>query len=156
MKQKIIAGNWKMNTNLHSASALVNTIISGIEAVKSKVVFIPPFPLINPVHSLIDNKENVLVGAQDISSHEKGAYTGEVNGAMLTSVGARFVLVGHSERREYFHEDDNLLLEKINRSLENHLRVIFCCGEPLAIREAEQHFSYVTRQIENVLGKLPG
>lgn len=154
MRQKIIAGNWKMNTDLTYAQELVTNILSYTKINQSKVIFFPPFPFIQAVSALTTNEQNTFTGAQNISQFEKGAYTGEVNADMLCSVGVQYVLVGHSERREYFAEDDMILIQKIQRSLDEGLKVIFCCGESLDIRNSGQHESYVIHQIENVLGTL--
>ena len=97
------------------------------------------------------NASNFSIGAQNLSSKEGGAYTGEVSAKMLTSIDMEYVLVGHSERREYFNEGDNILFEKLNQSFENGLKPIFCCGEPLGERSSGNHVQYVGDQIRNVL-----
>src|SRR5690606_10544025 len=119
-----------------------------------EVIMIPPFIHLNSVHKLLADVEQVHLGAQNCSEREEGAYTGDISVSMLKSVGAEYVLVGHSERREYHKEDDALLAKKVAVSLSNGLTPVFCCGEPLEIREADQHYGYVTKQITNSLFSL--
>lgn len=154
MRTKIIAGNWKMNTNLTSATELAVQVTQGYEPLHCKVIFFPPFPFLHAVHQQISEHKDFFSGAQDLSRHEKGAYTGEVSAEMIASTGAQYVLVGHSERREYHHESDNDLFAKIQLALKHSLRVIFCCGEPLEIRQQEKHMEHVAAQISNVLLQL--
>ena len=151
MRKKIIAGNWKMNTILAEATDLAKAISSGINPEKSTVIFFPPFPFLQNVREVIANASNFSIGAQNLSSKEGGAYTGEVSAKMLTSIDMEYVLVGHSERREYFNEGDTILLEKLNQSFENGLKPIFCCGEPLGERASGNHVQYIGDQIRNVL-----
>ncbi len=154
MRKKIIAGNWKMNTILAEATDLATAISSGINPDKSTVIFFPPFPFLQNVRQVIVNASNFSIGAQNLSSKEGGAYTGEVSAKMLASIDMEYVLVGHSERREYFNEGDTILLEKLNQSFESGLKPIFCCGEPLGERASDNHVMYVGQQIRNVLFHL--
>ena len=144
-----------MNTTANEATNLVKDILSKNTAADVVKIFFPPFPFIGPVADLIQSNKQFAVGAQNCSQHEKGAYTGEVSANMIHSLGATYVLVGHSERRQYFHESAEELIEKINRALANHLHVIFCFGEQLAERKSAKHFETVKQQLIDVLPKLP-
>ncbi|HQW55747.1 MAG TPA: triose-phosphate isomerase [Saprospiraceae bacterium] len=151
MRQKIIAGNWKMNTDLARAGELTTKVITSINPMVSKVIFFPPYPFLHTVQEAVHAKQEFATGAQNLSNHEKGAFTGEVSAAMLASVGCQYVLIGHSERRQYFNENSDILFAKIQQALKHSLRVIFCCGEPLEIREGGDHIAYVERQIKEVI-----
>jgi triosephosphate isomerase (TIM) len=149
MRTKIVAGNWKMNTDLQTAKELV-TEIKGM--VKDEVMgaveimVFPPFPFITNVAALLRDTA-IKTGAQNISEHNNGAYTGEVSASMLTSLGLSVTLIGHSERREYFGDTHPILTEKVNRALENNMQVIFCCGETLEQRNSGAHFQVVKSQL---------
>lgn len=157
MRSKIVAGNWKMNKTLEEAHVLTTEIMTLIaDEVKgpAKVILCPPFPFLFPVKNLVGNSLRIAVGAQNCSEHEAGAYTGEVSAAMITSVGIPYVILGHSERRQYFGEDGELLARKIDVALKHGLIPIFCCGEPLAVREAHGHEQLVKKQVEESLFHL--
>lgn len=154
MRNKIIAGNWKMNTNLLSAVQLAAQISNGFVPIQCKIILFPPFPFILEVQNIIHTKTEFFSGAQDLSPHEKGAYTGDVSAEMIVSTGAQYVLVGHSERRQYHQESDELLYAKILMALKHGLKVIFCCGESLDIREQEKHKDFVANQLRNVIMQL--
>ena len=157
IRKKIVAGNWKMNNNLEEGKALVSEVINMADSeVPGDVLLIlcPPATHLSVVVQMVGSKEHVAVAAQNISEHKSGAYTGEISGAMIKSVGAKYVILGHSERREYFKETDMLLANKVNAALENGLLPIFCCGEPLAVRESESHYKYVTEQLTSSLFHL--
>lgn len=151
MRKKIAAGNWKMNNTLEAGKILASEVIQMVSSELnngSEVVIIPPFVHLTTVKNLIGSQSNVSLGAQNCSNHDSGAYTGEISVSMLKSVGVKYVVIGHSERREYFGETDALLAEKTNKILAEGLLPIFCCGEALATREANKHEAYVTAQIE--------
>ncbi len=158
MRKKIIAGNWKMNTSLQEGKELVNSIA---EMIKSKplktmpgnpeVILFPPFVHITEILKITKKEKGVTVGAQNCHQSDKGAYTGEVSAMMIKSVGATHVLVGHSERRQYFKEDDNTLAAKVSQALDNKLTPVFCCGESLEERQSEKHFEVVKQQISKSL-----
>lgn len=154
MRKKIVAGNWKMNKTLDEGLKLASEIVNMVQD-ESKggvdVVLFPPFVHLNSVQKLISGASQISLGAQNCSEHEEGAYTGDVSAAMLTSVGAKYVLVGHSERREYHQESDELLAKKVEVALKHGLTPIFCCGEPLEVREADGQAAYVTEQLTNSL-----
>lgn len=157
MRKKIVAGNWKMNKTFDEGLKLASEIVNMVQDENTKdvnVIMIPPFIHLNSVSKLIADVDKVYLGAQNCSENEEGAYTGEVSAAMLKSVGASYVLVGHSERRQYHDEKDELLAKKVEAALKHGLTPIFCCGEPLEVREADQQFDYVTRQISNSLFTL--
>ena len=154
MRKKIVAGNWKMNKTLDEGLKLASEIVNMVQD-ESKggadVVLFPPFIHLNSVQKLISGASQISLGAQNCSEHEEGAYTGDVSAAMLTSVGAKYVLVGHSERREYHQESDELLTKKVEVALKHGITPIFCCGEPLEVREADGQAAYVTEQLTNSL-----
>lgn len=154
MRKKIVAGNWKMNKTLDEGLKLASEIVNMVQD-ESKggvdVVLFPPFIHLNSVQKLISGASQISLGAQNCSEHEEGAYTGDVSAAMLTSVGAKYVLVGHSERREYHQESDELLAKKVEVALKHGITPIFCCGEPLEVREADGQAGYVTEQLTNSL-----
>ncbi len=154
MRDKIVAGNWKMNLALPSALKLVKEIKAGLpEKLYTKVIVAPAFPLLSDVFKELQNTP-VQLSAQNVSEHEKGAYTGEVSAEMLASVGCSYVIIGHSERRTYFKETSAQLLEKIKRALEYELCVIYCVGETLKERESGKHFSVIEKQLKEVVFNL--
>lgn len=159
MRKKIVAGNWKMNLNFDEGQKLTSEIVNMLkdENVKDvSVVLNPPFPHLYPVKKLIGDTPNLYLGSQNCSDKASGAYTGETSAGMLASFGAKFVILGHSERREYFKESNELLTAKTKQALDNSLTPIFCCGEPLEIREAGTHEAYVTQQLtESLFGFSP-
>ena len=153
-RNKIVAGNWKMNKTLSEAIELVSAISKspGDKSV-TKIVF-PPFPLISAVTNFIGATGGFYTGAQNCSEHASGAFTGEVSAAMLKSIGCKYVLVGHSERRQYFGETNVLASKKIKLALENNLKVIYCIGETLAERKENVHFDVVKKQLSEALQGL--
>lgn len=157
MRKKIVAGNWKMNMGLSEGVALANEINNHFLANplpnNKEVILCTPFIHLNAVSSLL-SASGLSTGAQNCSDHKSGAYTGEVSAAMIRSTGATDVILGHSERRTYYGEDDALLASKTTEALRNGLRVIFCCGEVLAEREKGIHFDVVKKQLEKGLFML--
>lgn len=154
MRKKIVAGNWKMNCTLPEGKKLASEVIHMVgDEVNNDadVILIPPFIHLTGIHSLIGSSQKIFLGAQNCHQSQGGAYTGEVSATMLVSAGATYVILGHSERREYFGETDELLAEKVKFALENTLTPIFCCGEKLEVREAGNHESLVRSQIEKAL-----
>lgn len=157
MRQKIVAGNWKMNKTFEEANILTTELIGMIaDEVKgdAKVILCTPFPYLLPLKSLLGNNTRISISAQNCSEHESGAYTGEVSAAMLKSIGINYVVLGHSERRQYFHEDGALLAKKIDIALKHVITPIFCCGEPLEVRERNGEEALVKKQIEESLFHL--
>ena len=155
-RKKIVAGNWKMNKNLFEGKQLVEEILhTGIELRDDvAVILAPPFVSLDMVASLIKDRKGFHLAAQNCHQSESGAFTGEVSAEMLKSVGVEYVILGHSERREYFGESDTLLAQKVDAVLAQELKVIFCCGEPLNIREAGTQNAHIQAQIENGLFHL--
>lgn len=148
MRKKIIAGNWKMNLNYAEAMALADGLTDGIEDTsKAEIILAPPFVYLHDVIGRIQSQPLFSVAAQNCSDQVKGAYTGDVAASMLASIGVEYVIIGHSERRQYHHETDQMLAEKVDRALETDLIPIFCCGESLADRTGGNHFDIVERQL---------
>ncbi|GKS90418.1 triose-phosphate isomerase [Acidovorax sp. SUPP2539] len=150
MKKKLIAGNWKMNGSLASNQALVNALREGMGQPGCDVVVAVPAPYLAQVQALAEGSA-VAVAAQDVSAHESGAYTGEASAAMLLEFGVRYVLVGHSERRQYHGETDEVVAAKAQRALAAGITPIVCVGETLAEREAGQTQAVVKRQLAAVV-----
>ncbi len=150
MREKIVAGNWKMNKTLEEgktlASEIVNMYASEVNN-GAKAILCTPFIHLTGVKGIIGDTKNVFLGAQNCNDKESGAYTGETSIPMLKSVGVNYVIIGHSERREYYNESDEFLAKKVDAALAGGITPIFCCGEPLDIREAGTHFDYVTKQL---------
>ena len=150
MRKKIVAGNWKMNLDLQDGVDLVEAIIDTLPTLSDarQVVIAPPAIHLTALYNYTEEIEHVHLAGQNCNQHTNGAYTGEISAGMLWSTGASHVIIGHSERREYFNETDALLAEKTNAALDAGLTVIFCCGEPLAIRDADTQNEYVGNQIK--------
>lgn len=153
MRKNIVAGNWKMNKNNDEAVELSQEIVDNCDSVSCQLIIIPPFTAISAVQKVL-NKTNILLGAQNCSDKESGAFTGEISANMLTNIGCSHVVIGHSERRAYFGEDNNLLNKKVEHALNSNLIPIYCCGEMLEERESESHFSVIKTQIEDGLFSL--
>jgi len=156
MRKKIVAGNWKMNMSLPEGYALVNDILQGLPQLDEhrQVVIAPPFVHLLLIGTQINETDHLHLGAQNCHFETSGAYTGEVSPAMLKGVPVKYVIIGHSERREYFCENDTIVAKKVGAALANGLDVIFCCGEPLAIRDAGTQNAYVGDQIKAALYNL--
>lgn len=152
MRKKIVAGNWKMNTTLPDGFNLAKDVIAKAAEVSPDVVLIaiPPFTHLSDIVK-VSKGTRLRVGAQNCAVWEKGAYTGEVSAPMLQSVGVEYVILGHSERREYFGEDNLMLFKKIELALANNLVPIFCCGEKLDERESNNHFRVIEQQVTESL-----
>jgi len=152
MRKNIVAGNWKMNTTLPEGIKLAEEVNAAVAEAKPAcdVIICVPFTHLAPIAGVIDS--NVLgLGAENCADHTSGAYTGEVSAPMVASTGAKYVILGHSERRQYYHEDSNILREKLNLALANGLTPIFCIGEVLEERENGTYNEVVKRQIEEAL-----
>ncbi|MDG1331014.1 MAG: triose-phosphate isomerase [Crocinitomicaceae bacterium] len=152
MAQKIVAGNWKMNLQFEEGEALVNEILRGSRASDVAVMV---FPTSLYVQSLSEQANGeITVGVQNFNANEKGAFTGEMSISQVESVGASIGLIGHSERRAIFHETDADLKLKVDTAVEKGFKFIFCCGEPLELREAGKEFNFVKTQLEASLFHL--
>mgnify|MGYP005748024757 FL=1 len=157
MRKKIVAGNWKMNMTFDEGQKLTSEIVNMFkdEAIKDvTLVLNPPFPHIHPVKKLIGDTPGIALGSQNCSDKESGAFTGEVSAKILASFGVQYVILGHSERREYFKESNELLAVKVKQALANGLTPIFCCGESLEIRTAGTHEPNVKFQLTQSLFDL--
>ena len=157
-RKPLIAGNWKMNLNHFEAIALVQKIAFALPDKyydKVDVTVLPPFTDLRSVQTLVDgDKLRLTYGAQDLSKHDAGAYTGEVSGAFLAKLGCTFVVVGHSERRTYHHEDDAVVAAKTAAALKHELTPIVCIGEHLEVREAGNHVGHCEEQLRGSLAGL--
>ncbi|UYQ94278.1 triose-phosphate isomerase [Chitinophaga horti] len=156
MRKKIVAGNWKMNLTLAQGEQLINDILAaGLKLEEGQeVVVATPFPYLTKAKSLLQHHPGFYLAAQNCYSEKSGAFTGEVSAEMLKSVGVDYVILGHSERREYFKESNEALAKKVDLVLANGLKPIFCCGEPLEVRQAETQNEYVAKQLEESLYHL--
>ncbi|MCH5247398.1 MAG: triose-phosphate isomerase [Muribaculaceae bacterium] len=152
MRKKIVAGNWKMNTTLQEGVGLAKDVNEALKKVQPKcdVVICVPFTHLAPVNDVIDQSKLGL-GAENCADHDKGAYTGEVSAPMVASTGATYVILGHSERRQYYGETSDTLKTKVNLALQNNLTPIFCIGEVLEQRENGTYLDVVKSQIEEAL-----
>lgn len=156
MRKQIAAANWKMNLTIKQGEALLDAIIAQPHSLGAdqQVVFAVPFPYLAMAQQKVEGKNNVFIAAQNCYSKKSGAYTGETSVEMLQSIGISVVVLGHSERREYFNESNQLLADKVNICLEYNITPIFCCGEPLDIREAGTQNEFVAKQLEESLFHL--
>jgi len=148
MRKKIVAGNWKMNKNLNEGINLVNELKLLIDNTPEDVQLIiaPPFIHLTEISKLLKNT-NIKLAAQNCADKEKGAFTGEISAEMVKSTGAEYVIIGHSERRSIYLEDNTILNSKTKLALKNQLQVIFCCGENLEERETNKQFEIVKNQL---------
>lgn len=156
MRKQIAAANWKMNLTLQQAQKLLDdlhTITYNLNN-NQEVIFGVPFPYLAQVKHKLAGQHQAFVAAQNCSDKKSGAYTGEVSAEMLKSIAVDYVIIGHSERREYFNESHAMLAAKIDLCLEHGLKPIFCCGEPLSVREAGTQNSYVETQLTESLFHL--
>lgn len=156
MRKQIAAANWKMNLTLQQAEALIDDLLQTEYSLGKNqlAIFGVPFPYLMDINKKLATKENAFVAAQNCYTKKSGAYTGETSAEMLQSIGIDYVILGHSERREYFNETNAMLAEKVNICFEYGLKPIFCCGEPLNIREAGTQNSYVETQLSESLFHL--
>lgn len=154
MRKKIVAGNWKMNKTFSEGIDLINQIINKSGSLSNvQLIIAPPFILTSEAAKLIVNK-NIDLAGQNCANHNEGAYTGEISAKMLNSAGATYVILGHSERRAFYHETDEIINDKIKLSLENGLVPIVCCGEVLEEREDNKHFEVVAKQIKGMFQNI--
>lgn len=155
MRKNIVAGNWKMNNNAAETSKLINDLKENIKdlSTTTRVVVAPTFVNLSLAKNVAESSI-IEVAAQNMHQATNGAFTGEVSGNMLTDIGIDTVILGHSERRTYFGEDDVLLAQKVEAALTNNLEIIFCFGELLEDRKSGNHFSVVESQLKNALFHL--
>lgn len=153
MRRKIVAGNWKMNNDLSGTEALLNDLIAQVPETDVSVMVAPTFVNLFQAFNVLKG-HNIEVIAQNMHQEAKGAYTGEISANMLKSIGVNTVILGHSERRAYFGETDELLAKKVDAALANDLQIVFCFGEELEDRKADNHFTVVETQLKNALFHL--
>lgn len=153
MRKKIVAGNWKMNNNLSETIKLIDDLKIHINGKNVKVMIAPAFTFLQTAVKQIDGYD-IEVISQNVNNNDSGAYTGEVSTKMLKSIGVNTTLIGHSERRAYYNEDDELLLNKLKHSIECGMNVIFCFGEELSDRKSQNHFNIVKNQLDNTVMKV--
>lgn len=153
MRQKIVAGNWKMNNDMAETEMFLVQLKKQVIPEGVSLMIAPAFTNLNHTYQSVKDHP-VTVVAQNLHQSEKGAFTGEVSAGMLKSVGVKTVILGHSERRSIFNEDNDLLAEKVNTALENDMTVIFCVGEELSHRETDDHFKVISEQLEEGLFHL--
>ena len=158
MRKQIAAANWKMNMTFQQAEKLLDDILRTKIYLQPHQValFAVPYPYLLLTRSEVADDTNYYAAAQNCSDKKSGAYTGEVSAEMLHSIGIAYCVVGHSERREYFNETNAMLADKVNLCLQNHITPVFCCGEPLSIREAGTQNGHVETQLKESLFHLSG
>ncbi len=156
MRKQIAAANWKMNLGIQQGEKLLQDILSaGIELQSDRMaLFAVPFPYMQMAQGAIKGRNNYFIAAQNCYQQKEGAFTGEVSASMLHSMQIGYCIIGHSERREYFQESGKILAEKLDRCLENSIIPVFCCGEPLPVREAGNQDSFVENQLRESLFHL--
>jgi triosephosphate isomerase len=157
MRKQIAAANWKMNLTFQLGERLLDDILSASIKLSDDqlTIFAVPYPYLLMGRSEVENENNYHIAAQNCHHKKSGAYTGEISVEMLQSIGIGYCVIGHSERREYFHETNAQLAEKLNLCLDNRITPIFCCGEPLPVREAGSQNHYVAVQLKESLFHLP-
>jgi triosephosphate isomerase len=154
-RQKIVAGNWKMNLNSNQARDLTSKIVSSYNSNSDvHLILCPPYPYLSPLSLMVQNNSTISIGAQNCYSENSGAFTGEVSAEMIQSCGAKYVIIGHSERRTYFNESNTIINQKIKLALQYQLKPIFCCGEVLSERESNIQESIVENQILEAFDNL--
>jgi triosephosphate isomerase len=156
MRRQIAAANWKMNMTFQQAEKLLDDVLRAkiYLSADQLVLFAVPYPYLLLTRSEVDDETNYYAAAQNVHNKKSGAYTGEISAEMLRSVGISYCLVGHSERREYFLETNQMLAEKVSICLENRITPVFCCGEPLPIREEGKQNEHVALQLKESLFHL--
>ena len=153
MRQKIVAGNWKMNLDINQGKTLLSEILDTDISKDTLTIIAPPSIHLNSFNQMLSHT-NIALAAQNCHQHDSGAYTGEISAGMLKSVGVDYVILGHSERREYFMEDSLSLSFKVINAIKHGLRPIYCCGETLTQRQEGEHFRTISNQIEHWLFQL--
>lgn len=158
MRNQIAAANWKMNLTAAEGNTLIKTILHDAPVLKPHqlTIFAVPFPYLDQAIAEIKDQENYFIAAQNCYFQKAGAYTGEVSATMLASIGVPYVIIGHSERREYFNENNQMLAAKVDLCLGESLHPIFCCGEPLSVREGNEQNKYVEVQLSESIFHLEG
>ena len=153
-RTKIVAGNWKMNKTFQEGLQLAQQIVKQAKNPSCKLVMAPPYIHLHSLRQIIGKSNTIFLAAQNCHYEKKGAFTGDISVEMLKSVGVDYVIIGHSERRTFYEEDHKMLAKKVNLVLQAGLKVIFCCGEPLTVRQDDAHIQYVKRQLRESLFHL--
>jgi len=158
MRKQIAVANWKMNLTFQEGEKLLDDILGAEISLQpyQQVIFAVPYPYLLMTRSEVEEESNYFAAAQNCYHKKSGAFTGEVSAEMIHSIGIHYCVVGHSERREYFSESNTILAEKVNLCLQNFITPIFCCGEPLNIREAGTQNDFVAMQLNESLFHLQG
>jgi len=156
MRKQIAAANWKMNLTMSEAEGLLQSILGAgvVVSENQQVVFAVPAPYLTFAVSKVADQNNMFIAAQNVYSKKAGAFTGETSVTMLQSIGVNHVVIGHSERREYFNENNQFLADKVKLCLQEDIVPIFCCGEALPVREVDQQNGFVQTQLEESLFDL--
>ena len=154
MRKKIVAANWKMNKTLQEGKTLVNSIISGNSNADVIKIIFPPSLFVTAFASLLKENAGFFVGVQNCYHTESGAFTGEISASAVASCGATHVIIGHSERRQYFHETAEQLKQKVNLALKHKLVAVYCVGEKLNERQSNHYFTAVKNQLQEVIFHL--
>lgn len=155
MRDQIVAGNWKMNTSLAEGEALAKEMVALDRPAGVKTIICPPQTHMHALSKIITGKNGLHLGAQDCSPYDAGAYTGQVASPVLKEMGAEYVIIGHSERRNYQGENDEIGREKIKMALKQGLNIIFCIGETQIMRAAKMEVEYVLDQVKTGLQRMP-
>ena len=153
LRKKIVAGNWKMNNGLQETKLLINELKTEVNHCECDVMIAPSFVCLQAAVDLLINND-IEVVSQNVHQEKNGAYTGEVSAKMLSSIGVKTTIIGHSERREYFNETHDMLKHKVDTSLENSMKIIFCFGEQLKDRKTNNHSTIISNQISESLFHL--
>ena len=155
MRKKIIAGNWKMNLDKRDSINLTSKILKNTEQEKDKkIILSPPFIYLEQLVTDCSERKDILIAAQNCSENGNGAYTGEVSAQMIKSIGVDYVIIGHSERRQYFNESHEVLSNKLSQALSNNLKVIFCCGENINQRDNNEFLDVIYNQLSSTVFNL--
>lgn len=156
MRKQIAAANWKMNLTWQQGETLLDELLAQPQNLTDNqlVVLGVPFPYLQATKAKVGDRKGIYIAAQNCCHQKSGAFTGEVSAEMLQSIGVDYIIIGHSERREYFNESNAVLAEKVNLCVANGMKPIFCCGEPLSIREQEGQNAYVSNQLQESLFHL--
>jgi len=155
MRDHIVAGNWKMNNDLAETQELISKLkLQMVKEPEATVMVAPSFTNLYPAFQALKDTP-IIVAAQNMHENENGAFTGEVSASMLKSIGIRTVIIGHSERRAYFNETNEILAKKVKTAIDNEMKIIFCFGEELEDRKSDKHFDLVESQLKESLFQLP-
>jgi len=155
MRDHIVAGNWKMNNDLAETQELISKLkLQMVKEPEATVMVAPSFTNLYPAFQALKDTP-IIVAAQNMHESENGAFTGEVSASMLKSIGIRTVIIGHSERRAYFNETNEILAKKVKTAIDNEMKIIFCFGEELEDRKSDKHFDLVESQLKESLFQLP-